>query len=431
MSEAIDNSAARSMAFDALLEAMLGGGNAAAVVAAERWIGDARPEDLVGAVDRAVARGIDTETLKPPVSRLVNLLSAPLSARWTPPPETDRLFSSLSAENAGLTSVMERGKASIKAINGADDRRLAAAAELAGIVAELEAVEIHYRKLENVVFPWFESAYPEYRCVRLMWDIHDDARRGLKECAAILDGIVRRGTPDFDAAALNKALGRLYFDLGAMAFREDKALYPVMIPLIDQVIGARLFIEAAEYGYAFLDDDARARFEAAQIGASRIVKADSARSGGAATGRVRAGGAPGIGEEAGGFSGRTGALPGRVLEAIFSAMPVDMTWVDADDKVRWFSDSPARIFPRSPAILGRDVRNCHPGASVGRVMALIDAFRRGERDRESFWISMGDRFIHIEYFALRDAGGAYMGTLEVSQDATGLRALEGEKRLAD
>jgi len=86
---------------------------------------------------------------------------------------------------------------------------------------------------------------------------------------------------------------------------------------------------------------------------------------------------------------------------MFAALPVDMTYVDADDKVRWFSDSPHRIFPRSPAIVGRDVRNCHPGASVGRVVAIIEAFRRGEKDREAFWISMQGRFIHIEYFALR------------------------------
>jgi DUF438 domain-containing protein len=107
-----------------------------------------------------------------------------------------------------------------------------------------------------------------------------------------------------------------------------------------------------------------------------------------------------------------------------------MTYVDAEDRVRWFSDSPHRIFPRSPAIIGRDVRNCHPGASVGRVLAILEAFKSGAKEKESFWISMGGRFISIEYFALRAPDGRYLGTLEASQDLSEKRALEGEKRLA-
>ena len=131
------------------------------------------------------------------------------------------------------------------------------------------------------------------------------------------------------------------------------------------------------------------------------------------------------------FRSRTGALSPEVLTAMFSVLPVDMTWVDADDKVRWFSDSPHRIFPRSPSIIGRDVRNCHPGASVGRVVSVIEALRSGQKDSESFWITMAGKFIHIAYYALRTPDGAYLGVLEASQDLTSLRSLTGEKRLSD
>lgn len=431
MSEAIRNSEKRADAFLALFDAMMAGGSASTLTevvdAAKALTADARPADLVAAVDAAVARGDDFKTLKPAVSKLVNLLSSPLKAHRCSPPAGERLFSSLLAENAGLAAVLDRGKPLAKAIN---DRRLPAAelekslAALKAVVGELGAVEVHYRKKENVLFPWFEAHHPEYRCVRLMWEIQDDARQGLREVTRLLDA----ARPGFDPRPLNQVLGRLYFDLNANIFREECALFPVMLPLVAPADGERLFLESRDYGFAFLDGSTIDRFEAARAPAAGSP---------AAPGKARAqrgskaGPAAVLAHAAGGFAGRTGTLPGEVLAAMFAALPVDMTWVDADDKVRWFSDSPHRIFPRSPAILGRDVRNCHPGASVGRVVAIIESFRRGERDREVFWITMDGKFIYIEYFALRAPDGSYLGVLEASQDLTGLRSLSGEKRLAD
>ena len=109
----------------------------------------------------------------------------------------------------------------------------------------------------------------------------------------------------------------------------------------------------------------------------------------------------------------------------------EAVYVGADDKVRFFSQTKERIFPRSPAIIGREVQKCHPPASVHRVQRIVDDFREGRRDEAEFWIQMGPKFIHIRYFAIRDEQGKYQGTLEVSQDVTGIRALEGERRLLD
>lgn len=109
---------------------------------------------------------------------------------------------------------------------------------------------------------------------------------------------------------------------------------------------------------------------------------------------------------------------------------MDLSFVDSNDRLAWFSDGPHRIFPRSPSSLGRDVRNCHPKESVDRVVAILDSFKQGRKNSEAFWIQRKGRFIHIEYFALRDPAGRYLGTLEVSQDLTEKRALSGEKRLA-
>lgn len=430
MSEPLQNAAARATCFSALLDAMLAGGSAEAVKAAQPLIDGSRPEDLVAAVDDAVARGVDSTLLKPAVSKMVNLLATPLKKHRCAPPAGERLFTSLMAENAGLLAVLDRGKPLAKALNDTprDIHKLQdTLAALKALVVELGAVEIHYRKKENVLFPWFESRYPEYRCVRLMWEIQDDVRRGLKDIVRLLDGALV-ATSDFDPKPLNQAIGRLYFDLNANVFREECALFPVMLDLIGAVDREGLFAEAREFGWAFMDRSTISRFEGARLAAAA---SNAARNHAGAQGASHDGLPDGLVPASDGFSGRTGAIPNQVLASMFASLPVDMTYVDADDKVRWFSDSPHRIFPRSPAIIGRDVRNCHPGASVGRVVAIVESFRRGEKDREAFWITMNGRFIHIEYFALRSSDGSYLGVLEASQDLTEKRALAGQKRLAD
>ena len=280
--------------------------------------------------------------------------------------------------------------------------------------SELGAIETHYRKKENVLFPWFEARYPEYRCVRLMWEIQDDARSGLKEVGRMLDEALASDLKSFDPARLNQAVGRLYFDLNANIFREEYALFPVMSALVGAADGERLFMQAREYGYAFLDAETAAGLENRSPAGGGGHGARDGAAGAGASATTAAGALPPTGAlsptaevaaASAGFAGKTGSLPNEVMAAMFSALPVDMTWVDADDKVRWFSDSPHRIFPRSPAIVGRDVRNCHPGASVGRVVSIIESFKSGSKDREAFWITMGGRFIHIEYFALRSPEG--------------------------
>ena len=127
----------------------------------------------------------------------------------------------------------------------------------------------------------------------------------------------------------------------------------------------------------------------------------------------------------------TGALTRDQINLLLTHLPVDVTFVDEHDQVRYFSQGRERIFDRSPAIIGREVTKCHPPQSVHRVTIILDDFRAGKRDMAEFWIQMGGQFIYIRYFALRDAQGAYKGCIEVSQNVTHIRALEGERRLLD
>ncbi|MBP1769029.1 MAG: hypothetical protein H6P98_3144 [Candidatus Aminicenantes bacterium] len=127
----------------------------------------------------------------------------------------------------------------------------------------------------------------------------------------------------------------------------------------------------------------------------------------------------------------TGALTPEQVNLLLKNLPVDVTFVDESDTVRYFSAGAERIFPRSPGIIGRKVQNCHPPASVHVVSRILEAFRTGERDVAEFWIQSRDRFIHIRYFAVRDKTRTYRGCLEVSQDVTVARSLQGERRLLD
>jgi DUF438 domain-containing protein len=127
----------------------------------------------------------------------------------------------------------------------------------------------------------------------------------------------------------------------------------------------------------------------------------------------------------------TGALTPEQVNLMLKHLPVDISFVDENDTVAYYSATPERIFTRVPAVIGRKVQNCHPPDSVHVVSRILDAFRKGEKSSADFWIQLGGKFILIRYFALRDEKGTYRGCLEVSQDATSIRALEGQKRLLD
>jgi len=127
----------------------------------------------------------------------------------------------------------------------------------------------------------------------------------------------------------------------------------------------------------------------------------------------------------------TGALSVEQVNLLLTNLPVDVSFVDENDTVVYYSATRERIFPRTPGVIGRKVQNCHPPKSLDTVTRILSSFRDGSRDTAEFWIELNGKFIHIRYFALRDGGGRYRGSLEVSQDATGIRALRGEKRLLD
>jgi hypothetical protein len=127
----------------------------------------------------------------------------------------------------------------------------------------------------------------------------------------------------------------------------------------------------------------------------------------------------------------TGTLSREEVEAILNALPVDVTFVDKGDTVKYFNKAGKRIFVRTKAVIGRKVQQCHPQKSVHVVNKILESFKAGKKDVAEFWIRGGNRLVHIRYFAVRDKGGKYLGTMEVTQDITDIKKIDGEKRLLD
>lgn len=127
----------------------------------------------------------------------------------------------------------------------------------------------------------------------------------------------------------------------------------------------------------------------------------------------------------------TGTLSRDEVEAVLNTLPVDITFVDGEDAVKYFSKPEGRIFVRTKAIIGRKVQKCHPQKSVHVVNKIVESFKSGIKDVAEFWIQAGNRLVHIRYFAVRSKDGKYLGTMEVTQDITDIKGIKGEKRLLD
>ncbi len=372
---------------------------------------------------------------------------------WTRPP-AGSFAAVLRQENAALLERLDRMR-TILIAGGANDQRLALLAAL----RELQAFNAHYLKKENILFPYMEQKAPRFSGLAIMWALHDEARRELKAAIALL------ADETADAADINVQIGQLFFAIHGLAIKEELILLPAASELFSPAEWAEMSRQSFDYGFPFIEPPARPDHRpAGETLAGQTAGGITGTSAGTSTGRsagksagqatdgsagIQAGSVENFTESGGGAGGmdnqqaaadvdsslwlktETGILNLEQVVLIFNALPVDLSFVDENNKVRFFSRPEERIFPRSPAIIGRDVRNCHPPASVAIVEEIVAAFRAGRQDRASFWIDLHGRKILIQYFALRDAAGTYKGVLEVSQDITGISQLTGERRLLD
>ncbi|MDI6900937.1 MAG: DUF438 domain-containing protein [Anaerosomatales bacterium] len=282
--------------------------------------------------------------------------------------------------------------------------------ELRASLTSLSALDTHYTRKENQLFPLLER-HGVTGPTQVMWAIHDDIRDRLKTVRAAATA----GDAELVRASLPDALGMIE----DMVYKEERILFPVALETLTESEWESMAAGEAEIGFAWVDGPATGFGTGAPAAAHDITPADIH----AAEDRARAAGEHGL-------PLTTGRLTPSELDLVLRNLPVDITFVGPDDRVRYYSEG-MRVFPRSPAVIGREVRNCHPPASVEKVEQILSAFKAGEKDTAEFWIQLGEKFVVIRYIALHDERGEYVGCLEVSQDATHVRSLEGERRLLD
>ena len=306
---------------------------------------------------------------------------------------------------------------------------------LRGLAAELRGVSRHYAKDETVVFPYIErrglTAVP-----RVLWTKHDQIRNMVRG----LNRLVRQDPSDWASfsSLVSRRAEELSRALVDMVFRENNILYPTLRVLLSEGEWAAIREMDDEIGYYKVEPEVGWTPRAEPLLPHQVspeITEEQARS---LPQEMRAllssEGARPVDfslKRDGDLEFETGYLSPEEVEAIFSALPVDVSFVDASDRVRFYSHGGRRIFPRARAVLGRPVKLCHPPKSVHIVERILEEFKAGRRDVAEFWIRMGDRLVHIRYFPVRGRDGRYLGTLEVVQDVTDIKRLEGERRILD
>jgi len=269
---------------------------------------------------------------------------------------------------------------------------------LANDIEKLASIDRHYSRKENLVFPYMEkhgiTAPP-----KVMWGVDDEIRQDIKNVKEILAG------EHVDVQKLDESIRLTVARINEMIYKEENIMFPMITEVFTQEEWESISRSEDEIGYTMMPGRKKNYQQSSEVKRGK--------------------------ETSGEVIFDAGSMTQEEVNALLNTIPFDMTFVDSKDRVKYFTQGKDRIFDRPRTIIGREVRNCHPPASVHVVNKILESFKNGEKDNEDFWIKMGDRFVHIRYFAVRNDKNEYLGTLEVTQDIKPLRELSGEKRIMD
>lgn len=404
MSELIDNRAHRIRTLKDIITRLHGGESPDAVRDSLRTIvKETDYSEIVAMEQELIADGMPVEQimsmcdLHSQVTREVLVQMPPKHVPPGHPVDTMR------RENEALRGALLHMRVAMREIRTSPDGAGVAAQLLQWRQAynDLTDIEKHYQRKENLLFSALE-AHSITGPSKVMWGKDDEIRGHVKNLGTALqqDG----STSDWKVVA--STLGESVLSgVEEMIYKEENILLPMCLDNFTEEEWARIWLDSPRYGWCLVEPlDGYRPPESVVREGLKLATSEAVQL-------------------------PTGTLTLDQLTAIFSALPVDITYVDADDRVAFFSEGPDRVFARSRAIVGRKVQNCHPPRSVEVVERILSDFRAGRQSVAEFWIELHGRFVHIRYFAVRGEDGAYLGTLEVTQDATRIRALSGERRL--
>jgi DUF438 domain-containing protein len=276
---------------------------------------------------------------------------------------------------------------------------------------KIRELDKHYLRKENLLFPYLEK-YQFSGPSNVMWGIHNEIRAGWKKLAQLLTNADYSAPGQLDTQ-VDAIFTPLETSIREMIYKEEKILFPAAWARLDRSDWASIRRQEEQVGYSFIKpiqpEEMNTQKETSKPRDETPVTSD-----------VNASGMLNL---------HTGRLDISQIDLMLRTLPIDVTFVDEKDEVCFFSESKDRIFQRDAAIIGRKVQNCHPPKSMPIVQKILDDFRTGKREVAEFWIQMAGKFILIKYFPLNDEHGIYRGCLEVTQDVSPIRDLEGERRL--
>lgn len=308
-------------------------------------------------------------------------------------------------ENKELLKVIDKVKQHLGILYAETDKSFPEyVLKLLGFFNELMDVDKHYKRKEYLLFPYLEKKEitgPP----KVMWGKHDEIREQIRGSIEILRNrnLIKQDLEDAEGILFTPVLKALE----DMTKKEEEILFPMSLDLLTTEEWYEIHHQTLEFGFTLYDPETEWKPEGLSTDSLHGVTLS----------------------HSGALQLPSGSFTAAEIMAILNSVPVDMTFVDKNDKVKYFTQGSHRIFARNRSIINRDVRLCHPPGSVHIVEKIIEDFKSGKASHAPFWIQMRGKFIHIEYFALRDEKGEYLGTLEVSQDLTDLRKLKGEQRI--
>lgn len=264
-------------------------------------------------------------------------------------------------------------------------------------------IDKHYSRKENLLFPFMEK-YEITAPPKVMWGVDDEIRAELKGVKSVLQK---------DAHNKEEILEKIKAVLQRikdMIFKEENILFPMVVDTLSEDEWEIIEKDSDEIGFCITEPQGKWEPYRGDV----IKKEEEVNQ------KV---------SEKGYIKFDTGILSTEEIGALLNTLPLDITFVDKDGLVKYFSQGKERIFPRTKSIIGREVSNCHPPASVHIVEQIVEDLKSGKKDHEDFWIKMRGQFVYIRYFAVRNDQGEFLGTLEVTQNIQPITELIGEKRL--
>jgi len=314
-------------------------------------------------------------------------------------------------ENRALENLMDNQIARLLDIYEEDKTEKSREALLSEIT-KLSTIDKHYKRKENLIFPYMER-YAITAPPQVMWGVDDEIREKLKS--------VLTAFKNSEVEIKVDSISKLIDSIKEMIFKEEEIMFPMILDKFSQDEWLEIEKASADIGYTLLSVVKRWNPQRDMVKEQNKINREDEKQ------KVEVGTVQCDSDTKVLFD--AGSLTAEEINSILNTVPIDMTFVSADSKVKYFTQGKERIFDRPKTIIGREVKNCHPPKSVHVVEQIVEDLKSGKKDNEDFWIRMGEVFVYIRYFAVRNKKNEFLGTLEVSQNIKPITELEGEKRL--